>query len=347
MKKTIIIALIMYNITYSVKAGVLGDIDQNNAIGLPEAIYALEISAGVETTVENKTVDFKNYYFNDGAEFFYKRTSFDISTGNQSINYEYAYHVAKELNGIPTLITCWYGASTYQEYYVIAESDSKYFITGDYWNGNYDGQVLIGTNKTTPGDVYSSTYEINQFPYWSEYKCMGFEDQETSAGTFKDCLKMSRIFSYEWGVLFSHYYPNVGLIKQVYASNENSYSLELVACRTNTMTYPSNMEIQRYSGTWTNGSSQATDTIWFIYLPQNDNIGILVLLNFPLLYQNQSISLKSDNGSSFSPTNSLYTLSANLNGTNLSGTYTYSYWDDESQAKKNVEITFTAEKVTN
>jgi len=345
MKKLFIAVMLMSSITYTLKAGVLGDIDQDNAIGLPEAIYALEVTAGIEMSNDNKTVDFKTYFFNDGAEFFYKRTSFDSSTGNQFIDYEYAYHVANELNNISTLITCWYGTSTYQEYYAIADTHSEYFITGDYWSGDYDGQIQIGTNKTSAGDVFSSTYEINQFPYWCEYKCLGFEDQETSAGIFNGCLKMSRIFSYEWGVLFSHYYPNVGLIKQVYASNENSFSLELIACRTNTMTYPNTMQIQRFSGTWSITTSQVSDNIGLIYLPQNEHIGVLILSNFPIMYQYHTISLKSDNGSTFSPTNPLNNISANLNGTNLSGTYIYSYWDDESQTMKDVEITFAAEKL--
>jgi len=345
MKKISIVALLMCCITQTIHAGVLGDIDQNNAIGLPEAIYSLEVTAGMKASDETNTVDFKNYYFNDGAEFFYKKISFDSSTGTQLINYEYAYHVAKELNNVPTLIECWYGSSTYQEYYSTVDNNSNYYITGDYWNGYYGSNIQIGTKTMTAGDVYSSTYEINQFPYWCEYKCLGFEDIETPAGQFKDCLKMSKIFSYEWGVLFSHYYPNVGLVKQVYASNQNSFTLDLVACRTNTVTYPANMEIQRFSGTWTNASSQATDSLGFIYLPQSEHVGILILNNFPVLYQYQAISLESDNGSTFTPTNSNYNLSAMLNETSLSGTYTYSYWDDESQTMQAVEIALSAEKV--
>ncbi|ETR73075.1 MAG: hypothetical protein OMM_01233 [Candidatus Magnetoglobus multicellularis str. Araruama] len=344
MKKLHLTVFIMCLTAQFAWAGVLGDIDRDNAIGLPEAIYALQVTSGMETNSENRVVDFQNYFFSDGTEFFYKTISFDTTSGSQVIDYIYAYHLAKELNNQPTMIECWYNPATYQEYYSIQDSNSRYLMAGDYWNGYYADTIQIGAKYMTVGDVFSSVYQINNFPYWCEYKCLGFEDVEIQAGTFNDCLQMSKVFSSQWGVLFSYYYAGIGLVKQIYASSQDSFTMELIACRTNSTTYPSNLEIKRYYGTWTNTGTEATDGFSFFYLPQNDGMGILILANFPTLYQNQTISLVSTDGTTFSPVNSSYNVSATVTNQSFGGTYTYSYWNDDAQEYQNVDIRLSPSK---
>jgi len=322
-------------------AGTLGDINGDYAIGLPEAIYALGVTAGLETQADTDSIDFKNYFFVDGAEFFYKIKTYDELLGKMVINYQYAHHLLKELNNQLTFIECWYTNETYQEYYSI-ENNSKYATIGDYWNGWYDDTIIIGSNMMTKGDIFSSIYTINEFPYWSKYTFLGYEDVETEAGIFKNCIKTSKLNSYKWGVLFSYFSQNIGLVKQVYTSDNESYTLELVGTLNGTESYPTNFSIKRCYGTWQITSSpEVSDAITFLYLPQNGNIGTLILNNFPILNQYKTISLESTDGNTFTSVNSNDTISATITGNSFNGTYSYTYFDDATQDNKTIQLSFS------
>ena len=317
-----------------------GDINNDHVIGLPEAIYALGVTAGVYDQKNLETYDFKNYFFVDGSEFFYKKNYYDEIAGQNLDIYEYVHHLAKEINGQKTFIECWYSGSTYQEYYTINYL-TLYLAIGDYWNGWYDGHIQVASTSFAPGDVFSSLYKINALPYWCEYKFLGLEDVETQAGVFKDCLKISKINAYEWGILFSYYALNTGLVKQVYASSNDSYILELIATKNKTATYPDNLDIKRYNGSWNIASTSTSDSITFFYLPQNGNLGTLIFHNFPFIGQYKTISLESTDGLTFVPCNSTENISASLSGTSIIGSYTYPYIDETTLENTSIELSFS------
>ncbi|MBF0452887.1 MAG: hypothetical protein HQK75_19455 [Candidatus Magnetomorum sp.] len=333
------VAIVLFAADFS-QANSSGDINGDAVIGLPEAIYALGVTAGLNSQDTSETYDFKNYYFVDGSEFFYKKTYYDETNSKNAVIYEYAHHLAKEIDSQMTFIECWYSGYTYQEYYSI-DDQNRYLSNGDYWNGWYDGPIQIGSNAMMPGNIFSSIYQVNAFPYWCEYKILGIEDVQTQAGLFKNCLKISKISSYKWGVLFSYYALNTGLIKQIYASDNESYTLELIGTLNGQTAIPENLSIKRYSGNWNISSPQAFDSITFYYLPQNGNIATLIFHNFPFTGQFKIVSLDSSDGQTFTPTNSSDTISATVSGSNLSGTYTYTYIDTTTQENKSIMLSFS------
>ncbi|KPA09797.1 conserved hypothetical protein, secreted [Candidatus Magnetomorum sp. HK-1] len=325
----------------------LSDINNDHVIGLPEAIYALGVTSGLVLQNTNESVDFKDYFFVEGSEYFYQKKSYDESTGANVLNYEYAHHLSKTINNQNTFIECWYGVTTYNEYYTIFDN-TNFLSIGDYWNGWYDSQIKIGTSQMVPGDIFSSMYQINDFPYWCEFKFLGYEDVETQAGTFNDCLKISKLNSYKWGVLFSYFSKNVGLVKQVYTTDNDSYTLELIASLNGNTSYPSNLTIKRYYGQWNLTSTPSTtDAISFFYLPQNGNSAVIIFNNFPYLSQYQTISLITSDGSTFTSTNTQTDISATISGSTMSGTYNYVYWDETAQETKSLNITFSGTMGTN
>jgi len=320
-------------------AGVLGDINNDSIVGIPEAIYALGISSGIKTELSNQQYNLNDYYFVDGNELFYKVIGYNESTGKSVTNIEYVYHLAKSINNQMTNIECWYGTYSYQEYYSI-EKDSQIQSIGDYWNLWYDGYITLGSDQMIKGDVYNSLYNINDFAYWCEYKFLGIEDVEIEAGTFRDCIKISKISSTDWGLLFSYYAKNVGLVKQVYCSDiNNSYTLELIGSRNGSISYPSNLTIKKYYGTYSSTILSGYFSLFF--LPDQGYKGTLIFQNFPDNYQNKSVSIKSADGINFTPTNENENVSVSINGNNVSGTYVYTYWDEETQSNQSITTSFT------
>jgi len=320
-------------------AGVLGDINNDSVVGLPEAIYALGISSGIKTEVNNQQYSFNDYYFFDGSEFFYKVISYNQTTGKNDTNIEYAYHLSKSINNQMTNIECWYGTYSYQEYYSI-EKKSQIQSIGDYWNLWYDGNIILGSNQMIKGEVFNSLYNINYLPYWCEYKFLGIEDVETEAGTFKDCIKISMINSSNWGLQFSYYAKNVGMVKQVYCSDiNNSYKLELIGSTNGSVSYPYNLTIKKYYGTYSSSSLNGYFSLFF--LPDQGYKGTLIFQNFPYNYQHKIISLESTDGINFMPINANENLSVSINGNNVNGTYVYTYWDEEIQSNKSISTSFT------
>jgi len=323
----------------------LSDINNDHVIGLPEAIYALGISSGLISDTDNQSVDFKDYFFVEGAEFFYKKTFYNSTSGINEENYEYSHHLSKVINNKNTLIECWYGDTTYNEFYSIYEN-TNYSLIGDYWNGWYDDQLKTSSSQMKPGDIFSSVYQINSFPYWCEYKFLGYEDVETKAGTFKDCIKISKLYSYKWGILFSYFAKSVGLVKQIYATDDSSYTLELMGSTNGTGSYPSNLTIKRYYGSWNlTSDSSTTDAISFFCLPQDETRAVIIFSNFPYLSQYHTVSLVSSNGSAFTPANLQVDISATISGSQVSGVYNYSYWDETAQETKTIELTFSGTMV--
>jgi len=337
--KTIFIFIISCQFLW---AGVLGDINNDSIVGLPEAIYALGISSGIKTENSNQKYNFNDYYFFDGSEFFYKVSVYNESTGKNDTNIEYAYHLAKSINNQITNIECWYGTYSYQEYYSL-EKNSQIQSIGDYWNLWYDGNILLGSNQMVKGEVYNSLYNINDLPYWCEYEFLGVEDVETEAGTFKDCIKISKINSANWGLMFSYYAKNVGLVKQVYCSDiNNSYKLELIGLSNGELSFPSNLTIKRYYGNYSSSILNGYFSLFF--LPNQGYKSTLIFQNFPYDYQHKIISLESTDGINFTPTNANENenVSVSINGNNVSGTYVYTYWDEESQSNKSISTSFTS-----
>lgn len=114
-------ALLLF-ISQSLKAEIVGDINNDEKVGLPEAIYALEVTAGLETEIIVPTPDlvgtwvvespmkcfgYENYLLSDQLPEFSTATgaSLTITTQNEEVFAGYSRGPDPDLTEPPTYLT--------------------------------------------------------------------------------------------------------------------------------------------------------------------------------------------------------------------------------------------------
>jgi len=230
-----------------------GDIDGDDAVGLPEAVNALQVASGLKADMQN-VYDFSEYYSQPDSTYCYKTTYVD-ENGADSAGYEFEQAISESLDNETVLVEIdHYG---WRNMYAIRGNQMVYLG----YEGNGSEPVwnkpprVIGTIEMKRFDVYTTCYEyageVNGLSC-TEYTFLGVEDVVTPAGTFKDCLKISRKY-YPSSSPFSlrYYARNVGLVKFFRASSYGGTIRELAFAQVGQAAYPQDGFFSRCSGTYT------------------------------------------------------------------------------------------------
>ena len=175
----------------SIGAGLPGDVDGNNSVGLEEAVYALQTVAGIKTAWQNGNVS--TYWpMHFGDSWVYQRAEGGTQTNSVSTAYEL-------VNGVQT-IRFNYGGSSYDCYtmdgngmwlHKTAGTDFEVIFDPPQQNSPY--VLLVGEHHIADSQ---GTGTYMQTPFILEGNFMltllGFETITVPAGTFDNCLKYSR-----------------------------------------------------------------------------------------------------------------------------------------------------------
>lgn len=216
-----------------------GDINGDGHVGLPDAITTLQIVSGIRTSVP-QTIDFRDYLWQPGLKYDYIRNACLLE------NHEWEYYteeyfvaasmivlgntpvmrVEEQQEGLPSI----------RSYYSIKDGKVSQ-IAYSFFRPDENTEsvncfyppVAIGTSTTGIGDKFSNVYSWNWStnisectslqgnvpPWFVEYIFIGFENVTTPAGTFTECLKLSRTDTRTPGIRFEYYAKNIGLVKTV------------------------------------------------------------------------------------------------------------------------------------
>lgn len=244
MKTILSLILIILSFSGLCRAEILGDINQDGKVGIPEAIYALEVTAGIAqpTAVEANSIDFAQYMPLSGTTLVYRRKSY--ASGNVSEDYDILRFFTETVNSEEMLVEYTLSGSWTGDicYYTIDNDFVKYKGYG-YDNGSgiesmawFTPPIILGARKqyfgqTIPNhfvrNTVSSGFEYKTIDY-REYQFIGIEDVMVPAGTFENCIKIIRRRSGgRYNIYFN--YPGIGTVKNLYAdSNNGGYIQELV-----------------------------------------------------------------------------------------------------------------------
>jgi hypothetical protein len=313
--------------------GVLGDVNGDGAVGLPEAVHALQVSSGIRPQGVEAQYDFAEYFMLGTRE---RRTKTyrDQASGGSYTSQGISVVTKETVDG--------------KEYYFDGYSYDQITPQGVFWIGDkgstgivwYDPPILLGSRNMSPGDVYTAFYEHTPgIRTYRESTFLGTEDVTTPAGFFPDCLKM--LVKYHGsgpGTAVRYYAHGVGKVKEDYISltSSYSYSRELVSASIGGNVIPANVVYYTGSGTWTHeggsvGTTSGTFT-WRFILGNLPAWGTLILHGFypsidPLHPSTDKvISLNSADGLNFTGWNMSAGMTCNLtltpDGMTMGGSYT-------------------------
>lgn len=259
--------------------GTLGDVNGDGAVGLPEAMNALQVTAGLRTPTSDSLLGFRKYFYVENGTYEYNVTSYGVPPAVPTPTVSTAiYHISAEtVNGVPLLVVPDYQSSeaipiTYKGYYSIGSADVSYAgysldsggITAFYW---YNPAIIIGTSEMAKGDLIPNFYRITDTTNittsgFDESTVLGLEDVTVPAGTFMKCLKVLRknstystapTSSYATTNITVYYYAeNVGPVKILSQTGKK----ELRYAKIGSAVYPQGAI--RYAGTFSKTQDNAT-----------------------------------------------------------------------------------------
>lgn len=228
MKKLFFLLLFcfVFVIVIPVWGGTVGDINSDGAVGLPEAIYALQVASGISSTsIEPaiSNVDLAEYFFVTNGEYLYQKTVYPGSM--QPTVSIVSYHCGSEMvNGVNMLTIEESGVG--KSYY---EVNSSGIVCTGYPSDNaatpsttwVTPPIIRGTRNMTKGDIFTNFFlpvdslsASSYLPlFYEENIFVGIEDVTVPAGTFSKCLKLLRKNSSYISV--DYYAKNVGMVKRI------------------------------------------------------------------------------------------------------------------------------------
>lgn len=327
--------------------GTLGDVNGDGAVGLPEAIHALQVTSGIRPQgVVQDTYNFTEYFPVANGSYRYRTTpvgsavtglpDFQAQTSTETINGK-TYLVLNSLTtqaGITSSAKNYYSIGTSEIAWAGSQSSSPTPTTT--W---MSPAVVIGSKNMVKGDVFCNFFSrtdpanpaMTTGLHYEEYALVGMEDVSVPAGVFTNCLKiLSRSGA---GVYLRYYAKNVGLVKKVFSNNNSTMASGYVQ---ELLFFAVNMTVNcTGQGTWndpdyapTGRSSQLAFTS---YRSQDNRItALLELKDFsgPIIPSSSlTFSMVSSDGAQFSPNPDVYginppTLSVTISNFALSGSYT-------------------------
>lgn len=228
----------------------LGDVNNDGDIGLPEAIYALQTSAGIRPQGVVAQYDFAEYFPIVGTfENRIKNYRDEASGGSYTVQ------------GITE-----FKKETVDGTEYISDGFNYYQITPKgvfgvgYKSGGeivWDDPIQVGSRTMSIGDHFTVFYETSPgsgVRTFREDIFLGTEDVTTAAGVFPACLKMMvKEMSSSSSTAYLRYYARgVGKVKQEFLATPyaSSSSMELVSADINGNTFPAGVVYYTGSGTW-------------------------------------------------------------------------------------------------
>jgi hypothetical protein len=305
--------------------GALGDVNGDGAVGLSEAIHALQVSSGIRPQGVTPQYDLAEYFFVPG--------SFDEQQKYYGAPYYQPFgtvSATKEtLNGKEFFVS---GTSYY-------EINSQQILYSGYKTGSeilwFTTPVIVGSRSMTPGEVFTSFYESppgSGTLIYRETIFLGTEDVTVPAGTFPGCLKMLSKYQTPTSAqtIINYYALGVGRVKYTslsssYSGSWSGYIRELVSAKIGTNVIPANAVYYAGGGVWnqtTSGQPSGSGSFsWRFSLPNLPAWGNVTLMG--LNPTDWILPLVSQDGIHFSA--SWYPTGMNFNLTVGEGTVTGTY----------------------
>ena len=298
---------------------------------MSEAIYALQVAAGLKSMEPDQTIDFRQYFpFNNG-QYLYTKKGWDSYYEEEFYVNSYVYSKFENYNGRQVFVQYWFDDYWYgwKDFYTNDNNNILYMG----WHDSYSTEltnpsVLIGNDQMKIGQEFPTIFYKKGKPYWNKYKFCGFETVQTPAGVFENCIKISKINSITWGPLFLYYAKNIGLVKEVYTST-NWYISELKGVKTSNLSIPDNFHITTCENTWKLlKSSQVIKTGSFVLNYCNSDAGYtgaLIISDYPDNGNELNVLINSQDGIDFIAIDPYENITDEFNlsvsGNNLSGSY--------------------------
>jgi hypothetical protein len=247
-------------------AETLGDIDSDGAVGVKEAVYALQVASGARSGSSAGPYDFGTYLTPAGSQLLYQEVNgsareliYVTVDTDQSTFPGMAATVANHRSG-----GNWAGLI---DYYAV--SGETVVMLGYRWKGvlqMFSPPRTIGSRQMMPGATFTNMYE--QEPDYSirfrEYVFSDIATVTVPAADYPACIKM--VQRRENGIFRVGYYADgVGLVKQLSAGGGSGFKWELVWARIAGVTYPQGALLCALEGTWAlqNGSDSGQFQLYF------------------------------------------------------------------------------------
>jgi hypothetical protein len=316
MRKLKMLLLLITLVANSALAQTIGDINNDGQVGLPEALNALQISAGMRTAYSSETYDLAEYLGKPNRSYLYEEiSSSGKGTALMTMTEEYVdgqWFVARNIkSGI---------LAGNKDYFRFSSSDvlQPFFFNTNLNNKcTFTPPLVTGKRNMKVGDVFYNFVRGDgpgpapgtfiQFTQFREYVLIGLEDVTVKAGSFPGCLKLLQ--KREGGLIYLvHLAKDVGVVKHFSASTGNyGFTDELVAIsQGDSMISPVGASICSAEGTWAEPQSGKSGAFCFYFDPQTKPIFTTISLSnlswVPSLYPT-SVSLVSQDGASFSNIN--------------------------------------------
>jgi hypothetical protein len=315
--------------------GTLGDVNGDGAVGLPEAIHALQVSSGIRPQGVTPRYDMAEYALILGT-FEGQQKNYGSLIQNQYATQGFASVTQETVNGKEFFV---YNGT---DYYQI---NSQGIFYSGYKSGSetrwFTTPVIVGSRSMSPGDVFTNFYEdppgsgtLN----YREYTFLGIEDVTVPAGAFPGCLKIvlkqqTPIYA---RTTMSYYAHGVGRIKQdrlhtPYSGSWSGYTNELVSAKIGTNVIPANVVYHAGGGVWNrtagglpSGSGSFT---WRFSLPNLPAWGTVTLVGInPSPSPDMTLPLVSQDGIHFSaswyPIPAIINFNLTVDQGMITGTYT-------------------------
>ncbi len=332
MKKILGIALVWFCMIGVSWGAAPGDLNGDGAVGIPEAIHALQVASGVRQPQGTTPYDLAEYTLIPGT---LELRQTNYANGAAPYTAQGMSVVGKEtVDG--------------QEFFVDGMDYYKIDPQGVFYSGYKSGSemrwnnpaVMIGSRSMLPGDVFTSFWldSVSGTPSFRDTAFLGVEDVTTPAGTFTGCLKMleKRQTTTSVRSTLTYYARGVGRVKQMRLisylnpSNWSGYTSELVSAKIGTTVIPANVVYYAGGGVWNrtvNGEPSGSGSFtWKMSLPNLPAWGSVTLVGFNTSPSapDFTMSLASDDGTHFSA--SWYTAVATdfnvtIGGGTITGTF--------------------------
>ena len=321
MKKLFLLVLfcLVFVTVIPVWGGAVGDINSDGAVGLPEAIYALQVASGISSTsIEPaiSNVDLAEYFFVKNGEYLYQKTVYPwyIQPTVSIVSY---YCGSEMVNGVNMLTIEETGVG--KSYY---EINSSGIVCTGYPSDNaatpsttwVTPPIIKGTRDMAKGDIFTNFFLPVDLSSASSYLPLsyeedifvGIEDVTVPAGTFPKCLKLLRKDYFYISV--DYYAKSVGIVKRITTLAGSSPTsvypnvMDITFARIGDTTYPDNI-LCLGSGTWSrtiDGTSSGSGNFTMpIFLQDGKAIGQVILTDYYYVASDLVVSIVSDDSVHF------------------------------------------------
>lgn len=216
-----------------------GDINGDGSIGIPEAIYALQVNSGIRPLGGTQRYDMGEYFMSPGT-YEYRQKNYG-NTLSQPVVSQGIMSVSRETLG--------------GKEYLVANNGLDYYLshsTGLFYSGYkstptseikwFSAPIIMGSRSMAPGDVFTNFYEDPAGTLlYRDFTFLGIEDVTVPAGTFVGCLKYAIKSQSPSNIRseVSYFAPGVGLVKRSrlqtnYGTSWTGYTNELISAKIGT-----------------------------------------------------------------------------------------------------------------